>query len=149
MSTLGKRKAALYLASLAQCDRNVLLKGVPASIKNELCRMIENIPVDVRADNDLITEILGKDLVGLTIDTSHSIEQLLKLAEFLEPVWLARIFTANSSMDAKFLLALLDQKKADKVSRHIRDVPFLPSSLKSALLIEASNILNERFETLQ
>lgn len=149
MSILGKKKAALYLASLAECDREVLLKDVPAAIRNDLYRYIEDIPKSIRSNEDLITEILGNDLVGLTIHTSHSIEQLLKLAEFLEPVWLARIFVANSSMDTRFLLATLDQKKADKVSKHISDAPTLPSALKSALLVEASDLLKVRAESVQ
>lgn len=149
VSILGRKKAALYLASLAECDREVLLRDVPATIKNELYRLIGDIPSSIRSNEELIAEILGNDLIGLTIHTSHSIEQLLRLAEFIEPAWLARIFVANSSMDTRFLLAMLDQKKADKVSRHISDAPILPSALKSALLVEAAELLKVRIESMQ
>lgn len=142
MSALGMRKAALFLSAVGKADRESLLAEFPNSIRHGLRKMISDIPGSAHIEESIVTELLGDELLGLTAETSHSIDQLMKLAEIISSEWLARVFVANSSMDNRFLLALLDQQNARNVGMYLRDIKELPPQLKSTLLLESSAMIN-------
>lgn len=140
MSTMGQRKAALYLASLDAADQHALLSALPA----EQARAIRPLIAVVRAKGwqgrDLVTRALSSEMRGLTAETSLSIEDFLTLTKLLPPDWMARLFAASAAIDTKFLLSLVDVSKARQVRGYLDEVQRMPSRLREALLIEAAEL---------
>lgn len=136
------RKAAVYLSSLNSEDRAYLMSGLPETECIELERLMKVLSANYQIDEGVATDVLRDDLLGFTIDSSHSVEEILHLSRVVSSEWLAKIFLANSSMDNRFLLALLDQKLADKVSRHQFGSREMPQHLKNAILISATEVVN-------
>jgi len=138
MSQNGLRKAALYLSSIADDDRQYLLAALPKSVGAELNALIHHLRFNELNDSEVVFELLGDEIRGLTLESSHSIDELFQLSKIVSPEWFARIILANSSMDPRFLIGLLDQKLAEKVTRSRRDISVLPPMLKNAILMESS-----------
>jgi hypothetical protein len=118
------------------------MSGLPETECIELERLMKVLSANYQIDEGVATEVLRDDLLGFTIDSSHSIEEILHLSRVVSSEWLTKIFLANSSMDNRFLLALLDQKLADKVSRHQFGSLEMPQHLKNAILISATEVVN-------
>ncbi len=141
MSQNGLRKAALYLSSITAHDRHFLLTELPRSVGAELSTLIHELASNQLNDSNVISELLGDEIRGLTIESSHSINELYQLSKMVSPEWFARIISANSSMDPRFLIALLDEKVAEKVKRSIGGVSDLPPMLKDSILKESSMLV--------
>jgi hypothetical protein len=138
MTTVGQRKAALYLASLAPGDQQELLAALPA----DQARLIKPLIAQVTAKGwhlgDLATRALVAEIRGLTKESSLSIEDFLKLTKVLPPDWTARLFAASAAIDTKFLLSLVELPKAKQVRVHLEGIGRMPVRLKEALLAEAA-----------
>lgn len=143
-ATRGQRKAALYLASLSAADRRQLLAGLPESAARSLGNLIEQLTTRGWTNSSVVTELLADELRGLTSDTALTVEELLAMAKVLPADWTARLFAANSAMDRRFMLALLDGTQARRVQGELTQVPALPERLRDALLAEVSAAVREQ-----
>jgi hypothetical protein len=141
VSSAGQRKAALYLSTLAVTDQRALLAALPAESARVLRPMIAQVVANGWNDAGLVAEVLAEELRGLTARTAMSVETLLDVSRALPADWTARVFTANSALDSRFLRALLDGAQARRVEGEMRDVPSLPPKLREALLDEAGACL--------
>ena len=137
MNTPGQRKAALYLASLPQDDQMQLLTVLPSDVASGLRALIAQIVTNGWNDAEIVNQILADEIRGLTVHSSISVENVMALASALPDDWTARLFVANSAVDPKFLLALLETQHAKRVQAEILNVQRLPEQLKAALLVEA------------
>lgn len=137
MTSVGQRKAALYLSSLAADEQRLLLSALPADAASSLKPLLATIAANGWNHPELVGRALAEDIRGLTAQTSLSIDGLLELVKSLPPDMTARLFAANVAMDAKFMLALLDAPSAKAVQLQLSRVPVLPTRLKDALLAEA------------
>lgn len=137
MSTQGQRKAALYLASLSHDEQRQLLAALPSEIARELKVLIAQIVAKGWNDDGIVSQVLADEIRGLTTHSSLSVDVILSLASALPDDWIARLFVANSAVDPKFLLALLENPHAKRVQAEISQVQRLPEQLKAALLAEA------------
>jgi hypothetical protein len=141
VSSAGQRKAALYLSTLAAPDQRALLTALPAASARSLRPMIAQVVANGWNDPELVAEVLGEELRGLTARTAMSVETLLEVSRALPADWTARVFAANSALDSRFLVALLDGTQAKRVEQEMRAVPNLPPKLREALLDEAGSTL--------
>jgi hypothetical protein len=141
VSSAGQRKAALYLSTLAVTDQRALLAALPAESARVLRPMIAQVVANGWNDAGLVAEVLAEELRGLTARTAMSVETLLDVSRALPSDWTARVFTANSALDSRFLMALLDGAQARRVEGEMRDGPSLPPKLREALLAEAGACL--------
>ena len=132
----GQRKAALYLASLSAPDRRQLLAALPASAARPVEGLVEQVITRGWGDSGVVAEVLAEELRGLTSDTALTVDQLLAMARVLPADWTARLFAANSAMDRRFMLALLDTPQARRVQTELAQAPLLPERLRDALLGE-------------
>jgi hypothetical protein len=136
MSMAGQRKAALYLASLASADQKALLAALPAATQRTLRPLIAQVVANGWHDAELVNEVLAGELRGLTARTALSVESLLAFSQHMPAEWTARVFAANSGLDSRVLLALLDGAKARRVETEMQRVAALPPKLREALLDE-------------
>ena len=139
MTSSGQRKAALYLASLPSEDQHKLLAALPIDVSRELKPLIAQIVANGWNDEEIIGKVLADEIRGLTAHSSLSVDVIIALATALPDDWTARLFVANSAVDPKFLLALLDNPHAKRVQFAVAMVPRLPEKLKEALLSEAAD----------
>lgn len=142
-STRGQRKAALYLASLSAQDRRRLLAALPESAARAVEGLAHQVAAKGWGDSGIVTGLLADELRGLTSETALTVEQLLAMARVLPADWTARLFAANSAMDRRFMLALLDGSQARRVEEAMSRVPSLPERLRDALLAEVSAVARE------
>jgi len=136
MSSAGQRKAALYLASLNSGDQRLLLNALPAATQRELRPLIAQVVANGWHEPELVGEVLASELRGLTARTALSVEQLLAFSQHNPADWTARLFAANSGLDSRFLVALLDGTRARRVEGEMQRVSSLPPKLREALLDE-------------
>jgi hypothetical protein len=136
MSLAGQRKAALYLSSLAVSEQRTLLAGLPAATACALRPLIAQVVAHGWNDPELVNEVLAEELRGLTARTALSVETLLAFSQQMPADWTARVFAANSGLDSRFMVALLDGPQARRVEQGMQDVPRLPPKLREALLDE-------------
>jgi hypothetical protein len=139
MSSAGQRKAALYLSSLAVAEQRLLLAQLPAASARGLRPLIAQAVANGWNDPELVGEVLAEEIRGLTARTSLSVETLLRFSQSMPSDWTARLFAANSGLDSRFLLALLDGAKSREVEQGMRRVPALPTRLREALLDEVGS----------
>jgi hypothetical protein len=144
VSQAGQRKAALYLSTLSGVDQRAILAALPAASARALKPMIAQVAANGWNDPELVAEVLGDELRGLTARTAMSVETLLEISRALPSDWTARVFAANSALDSRFLVALLDGAQARQVAREMQAVPTLPPKLREALLEEAGRALPEQ-----
>jgi len=137
MSSAGQRKAALYLASLNAGDQRALLAALPSATQRTLRPLIAQVVANRWHDPEVVAEVLGSELRGLTARTALSVESLLAFSQQMPAEWTARLFAANSGLDSRFLVALLDGAQARRVEGEMQRVPGLPPKLREALLDEA------------
>lgn len=137
--TRGQRKAALYLASLSVRDRRQLLASLPVSAARPVEGVVEQLIGRGWSDGGLAAAALAEEIRGLTSDTTLTVDELLSMARVLPADWTARLFAANSAMDRRFMLALLDTQ-AKRVEAELARVPALPESLRDALLAEVHSL---------
>lgn len=138
-TTLGQRKAALYLASLPNDEQHKLLAALPSDAARNIKPLITQIVSNGWNDDEIIGKVLADEIRGLTTKSSLSVEVIIALASALPDDWTARLFVANSAVDSKFLVALLDNPHAKRVQLEVAKVPRLPEKLKEALLSEAAD----------
>lgn len=139
MTTTGQRKAALYLASLPHDEQQKLLAALPTEAARGIKPLIAQIVQNGWNDDEIISKVLADEIRGLTAHSSLSVDVIIALASALPDDWTARLFVANSAVDPKFLLALLDHQHAKRVQFGVSMVPRLPEKLKEALLAEAAD----------
>ena len=108
----GQRKAALYLASLSARDRRQLMATLPAAAARPLSTLVDQLAARGWVDGEVMSELLAEELRGLTSDTALTVEDLLAISHELPSDLTARLFAANSAMDRRFMLALLEGPKA-------------------------------------
>ncbi len=137
MTTLGQRKVAMYLISLAPREQNLLLAQLPAESARALRKIIRELQRMGWAVPDLAETVLSEDIRGLTARTSLGVEQLLALSKNLSPAWFTRVLMASGPIDREFMLALLDESYADSVRVQMRSVPALPARVQEALLSQS------------
>lgn len=137
MSTLGQRKAALYLAALSPAERRGLLARLPIATGRQLRPMIDDLVRRGWNTRGVAEAVLADELRGLTADTTLGIEALLELSRRLPPGWYARVVSAAGPVDHEFLLALLDSGYSQRVREELRAHPALPPAMASAVLAEA------------
>ena len=140
MSTLGQRKAALYLASLASAEQRALLAALPADQARAIKSLIEHVVARGWHHNEIATRALASEIRGLTAGSSLSVEDFLALTKVLPADWTARLFAASAAIDTKFLLSLLDLPVARRVRGHLGEVARMPERLRDALLAEAAEL---------
>lgn len=133
----GQRKAALYLASLSARDRRQLMATLPAAAARPLSTLVDQLAARGWVDGEVMSELLAEELRGLTSDTALTVEDLLAISHELPSDLTARLFAANSAMDRRFMLALLEGPKARRVQDDLASCPMLPERLREALLAEA------------
>lgn len=138
MTGMGLRKAALYLAAQSTDERGRLLAALPTDTGRALKPLIAEIVANGWDDPDLVGRLLAEDLRGLAAQSALSVDALLALAQALPADWTARLLVANTAIDAKFMLALLDKPLAQRVQPQLERVTRLPDRLREALLIEAA-----------
>lgn len=138
MTGNGLRKAALYLASLGPDDQRDLLAALPSDAARALRPLIAEIIAHGWQAPDIVGRALAEEIRGLTASSSLSVDALLALAKVLPADWSARVFAANTAIDMKFLVALLDAPQAQRVQEQLTRVPQLPPQLRDALLAEAA-----------
>lgn len=138
-TTQGQRKAALYLASLPMDEQHKLLVALPSDVARSIKPLITQIVANGWNDDEVIGKVLADEIRGLTAHSSLSVEVIIALASALPDDWTARLFVANSAVDPKFLLALLDNPHAKRVQLEVAKVQRLPEKLKEALLSEAAD----------
>jgi hypothetical protein len=137
MSTQGQRKAALYLASLHHDEQVKLLACLPLGVAKDLRPLLSKIIANGWNDDEIVNKVLADEILGLTADSSMSVDVVIALANALPDDWTARLFVANTAVDARFLLSLIENAHAKRVQVEILHVPRLPEQLKLALLAEA------------
>lgn len=142
-STRGQRKAALYLASLSAQDRRRLLAALPESAARAIEALADQVAAKGWGDSGVVTDLLADELRGLTSETALTVEELLAMAKDLPVDWTARLFAANSAMDRRFMLALLDGSQSRRVEEEMMRVPALPERLRDAFLAEVSAVARE------
>jgi hypothetical protein len=136
-STLGQRKAALYLAALSIPERRALMSALPASTVRGLNPLIDQLVRLGWTHRPAVEAALAEELRGLTADTTLGVDALLRLARRLPPGWYARVVAAAGPVDSDFLLALLDDQYAQRVREALRELPAMPPVLADAVLAEA------------
>jgi hypothetical protein len=136
-STLGQRKAALYLAALSSAERSALLSALPATTARVLKPLIDQLIRLGWNHRPAVEAALADELRGLTADTTLGVDALLRLAQRLPPGWYARVVAAAGPVDHDFLLALLDEPYAQRVREALRNLPPMPPVLADAVLAEA------------
>lgn len=135
-ATRGQRKAALYLASLSAPDRRQLLAALPTSAARPVEGLVDQLLARGWNDGGLVSQALAEEIRGLTSDTALTVDELLSMARVLPADWTARLFAANSAVDRRFMLALLDAPQAKRVQAELAHVDVLPERLRDALLAE-------------
>jgi len=140
MSTIGQRKAALYLASLAPAEQRALLAALPAEQARAIRGLIEHVVAKGWHHGEIASRALASEIRGLTAGSSLSIDDFLALTKELPADWTARLFAASAALDTKFLLSLLDLPLAKLVRVHLKEVRRMPDRLKDALLAEAAEL---------
>lgn len=143
MTSMGQRKAALYLASLAPDEQRALIASLPSATAGTLKPLIAQVTAHGWHDAELVGRALAEEIRGLTAQTSLSIDALLALAKVMPPDWTARLFVANAALDSRFMVALLDAPVAKRVQEHLSQVQRLPDKLREALLAEAQASVRE------
>lgn len=149
MSEIGRRKAAMLLATLAPSDRRALLSRLPASAAKELGPLLDQLRACGDTGRAAVEKVLENELRGLTADTTLDIEQMLSLARRLPPEWYARVLVASGPIDHDFMLAMLDDSYAASVRAALREVPVLPPGLAGALLEEAMRMADREVECVE
>lgn len=139
MTTLGQRKAALYLSSLAPIEQRNLLAELPAEQARVVSLLLTKIVTKGWHHPEIAGRALASEIHGLTAESSLSIDDFLALTKVLPADWTARLFSASAAIDMKFLLSLLDLPVARQVRIHLGQVQRLPDRLKEALLAEAAD----------
>lgn len=143
-STLGERKCALLLATLAPRDRRRLMAALPsastARIRVLLTRLLA-MPVPIA---ELAQTLLADEVSGLTSDTTLELDRLIELSEHLPAPWFARVLAAWTGVDRSFCLSLLDRNRGPAVARELQDLPALPPRLAMALKAEAVALASRR-----
>lgn len=139
MSTIGQRKAALYLASLAPLEQRNLLAALPAEQARAITPLVAQVVAKGWHHAEIAGRALASEIRGLTAETSLSIDDFLALTKVLPADWTARLFAASAAIDMKFLLSLLDLPVAKRVHAHLGQVQRMPARLKEALLAEAAD----------
>ncbi len=137
MTTLGQRKVAMYLASLASREQKLLLARLPGESARTLRKIIRELQRMGWASPDLAEAVLSEDIRGLTARTSLGVEQLLALSKSLSPAWFARVLMASGPIDREFMLALLDENYAGSVRMQMSGMPALPARVQEALLSQS------------
>jgi len=144
MSTLGERKCALMLATLAPRDRRRLLAALPsasaAHIRGLLAQLL-TMPVPI---TEFAHTLLADEVTGLTSDTTLELDRLIELSEHLPAPWFARVLGAWTGVDRSFCLSLLDRSRGPAVARELQDLPALPPRLAMALKAEAVTLASRR-----
>ena len=139
MTTVGQRKTALYLASLAPIEQRALLAALPAEQVRAIRPLIEQVVAKSWHHGEVAGRALASEIRGLTAGSSLSIDDFLALTKVLPADWTARLFAASAAIDMKFLLSLLDLPVAKRVRAHLGEVQRMPVRLKEALLAEAAD----------
>ncbi|HEY0502225.1 MAG TPA: hypothetical protein VGD42_01920 [Lysobacter sp.] len=136
-STVGERKCALLLTTLAPRDRRRMLAALPASsaarIRGVLSQLLA-MPVPIA---ELAQTLLADEVTGLTSETTLELDRLIELSEHLPAPWFARVLAAWTGVDRSFCLSLLERGRSAAVSRELQELPPLPPRLAAALKAEA------------
>jgi len=143
-ASLGERKCALLLTTLAPRDRRRMLAALPsasaARIRTVLAQLLA-MPVPIA---ELAQTLLADEVMGLTSETTLELDRLIELSEHLPAPWFARVLAAWTGVDRSFCLSLLERGRSASVSRELQDMPALPPRLASALKAEAVALASRR-----
>jgi hypothetical protein len=138
----GQRKAALYLSTLPAASCQSVLEQLPADVAVSLQKMIVEIVEAGWNDGALVESVLSAELRGLTAQSSIPLDGMLGLAKIMPADWTARIFAANVGVDAKFMLAMLEDSQHKLIAYEINQNRVIPDRLREAIVAEAMECIH-------
>lgn len=137
MNELDLRKAALVASLMDRAQRKRLLASLPRPATRQLQHAIAQVERNGWARRDLVELALGQPIAALQGSPAFGLDEMVQLADRLDPRTYARVLAAAPLSDHGFLFSLLPAGFSDGVREHLAELPAMPVRLRNATLLAA------------